>query len=92
MNVADTVLFPSIVTTHVFVLDVHPAQLAKVYPVFGAAVRVTDVPDTNVEVVVATPFTDFVIEPLGDEVVRVWVRGVFVPPLATEKLTFVIDE
>ena len=44
MNVADTVLFPSIVTVHTFVLDVHPVHDENWYPVFGFAVRVTLVP------------------------------------------------
>ncbi len=44
LNVAVTVLFPSIVTVHVPVPLHVPLQPPKVEPEAGVAVRVTDVP------------------------------------------------
>ncbi len=45
LNVAVIVLFASIVTVHVLVVEVHPVQLENWYPDAGVAVNVTAVPD-----------------------------------------------
>ena len=76
---AVTVLSEFIVTSHTFVLDVHPVHDENWYPVFGVAVRVTDVP-----LVYDVWFGDLVIEPFVAEIVRVYEVGA-ITLLATEK-------
>ena len=71
LNVAVTVLLTSIVTVHTFVDEVHPVQLANVYPGFAVAVSSTAVFVVNDVEVVARPSTFLVMEPLVEERVRV---------------------